>query len=464
MEVKTNEYSNLFEIYHRNYLNNPQSTYIEHNNSHYTYAECNEIINKIASYLQNKTLKNRPVVGLSFADQFKFIVSYWACTKLEADIILIQDPNSRSGMNELETLNVDIDLILSDTNFEVNHDDKIDFIETSKKVHFETNTKNTEWLGCIYFYTSGTTGKSKFVKTTYYQIVNAINCIQEEKLMPYTENQRVLITAPLFHSYGLSCLIEYTAGNSKIVLPPTKEYVNPIQCLFNKNISTQVSAIEGVPYFYQQMALFIKRIQLPNIQHIGMGGDAVSQKLLDKFHAKYDSLTFSIRYGITEIPSVVSINYFKYSPDSETHILGKIPSIYNVSIEKDKGHATTGELSIEHFYLPDVKKKINTGDIFEHTTNEFRFLSRNTFIKYKGYKINPIEVETYLITHTAIDDCRVILINGTLTAEVVTNDTTINLSVIKEYLKEQLRNFLIPDSVKIVESIKRTKTGKIIRH
>ncbi|QHI35464.1 hypothetical protein IMCC3317_08100 [Kordia antarctica] len=54
MEVKTKKYANLFEIYHRNALNNPQSNYIEQNKSHYTYAECNEIINKIASYLQNK--------------------------------------------------------------------------------------------------------------------------------------------------------------------------------------------------------------------------------------------------------------------------------------------------------------------------------------------------------------------------------------------------------------------------
>ena len=464
MEVKTKKYSNLFEIYLRNSLNNPQSTYIEYNESHYTYAECNRIINKVTTYLQNKALKGRPTVGLAFSDQFKFIISFWACTKLEADIVLIQKSNSCSEMTELETLNVDVDIILLDDNFEVNHTNKIDFIATSKEIYLKTNTKNTEWLGCIYFFTSGTTGKSKFVKTTYYQIVNAISCIKEEKLMPYAKNQNVLITVPLFHSYGLSCLIEYTAENSKILLPPTKNYINPIQCLFNTNISRQVSAIEGVPYFYQQMALFIKRIQLPNIQHIGMGGDTVSQELIDKFHAQNDSLTFSIRYGITEIPSIVSVNYFKYSPHCKPHELVKIPSIYKICIEKDKEDANTGELSIEHFYLPDLKKKIKTGDVFKQIVNKFSFISRNTFIKYKGYKINPIEIETYLLTHKSIDDCRVLLINSTLTAEVVTADSDINLSIVKEHLKKKLRDYLIPDRVEIVELIKRTKTGKIIRH
>ncbi|WP_420574461.1 AMP-binding protein [Kordia sp.] len=464
MEVKINEYASLFEIYYKNSLNHPEDIYIAHDKVDYTYAECTNIIEQTTVYLQNKLQKDRPVVGLAFTDQFKFIISFWACTKLEADIVLVQKPNARSGKIELETLNITVDIILSDDNFELNDHGKIDSITTSEESHFKASTKNNELQGSIYFFTSGTTGKSKFIKTTYYQIVNAINCIQEEKRMPYTKNQRVLITAPLFHSYGLSCLIEYTAGDSQILLPPTKKYLNPIQCLFNKNISTKVSAIEGVPYFYQQLLLFIKRIQMPNLRHIGMGGDVVSQELLDTFHTKTDSVTFSIRYGITEIPSVISINYFTYSSDFKPHQLGEILSIYTINIEKEKDDASQGELSIEHFYLPDVKKKINTGDIFEQKADKFSFISRNTFIKYRGYKINPIEIETYLRTHVAVDDCRVILINDTLTAEIVTTDTDLNLGVVKEYLKEELRDYVSPDRVKIVESIKRTKTGKIIRH
>lgn len=464
MTVKTTEYANLFEIYHKNSLTHPQSTYIAHGNSHYTYIECNAIINKVATYLQHKTQKDKPIIGLAFADQFKFIISFWACTKLEADIVLFQKPNSGSEMIELETLNVNIDVMLSDDDFEATDDEKIDFKTSATKVHFKTNTKNNACSGCIYFFTSGTTGKSKFIQTTYYQIVHAINAIKEEKLMPYTENQSVLITAPLFHSYGLSSLIEYTSGNSKIVLPPTKKYVNPIQCLFNKKLSSEVTAIEGVPYFYQQMVLFMKRIALPNLQHIGMGGNAVSEELIAKFHAENNNVTFSIRYGITEIPSIVSINYFNYSTACKLDELGKVPSIYTIAIKKDGEDGTSGELSIEHFYLPELKKKINTGDIFEQQANKFRFISRNTFIKYRGYKLNPIEIETHLLRHRSIDDCRVILINDILTAEVVTADSDINLGTIKAYLKEKLRDYMSPDRVKVVDFIKRTKTGKIIRY
>ncbi len=464
MTVKTKEYTNLFEIYHRNSLTHPQSTYIAHGTSNYTYTACNAVINKVAAYLQHKTQKDKPIVGLAFTDQFKFIISFWACAKLEADIVLFQKTSSSTEMVELETLNVDIDVMLSDDDFEATDDDKIDFKTSSKEIHFKRNTKNNTCSGCIYFFTSGTTGKSKFIQTTYYQVVQAINAIKEEKLMPYTENQSVLITAPLFHSYGLSSLIEYTSGNSKIMLPPTKKYVNPIQCLFNKKLSSEVTAIEGVPYFYQQMALFMKRIALPNLQHIGMGGNAVSEELIAKFHAVNDNLTFSIRYGITEIPSIVSINYFKYSAAQKFNELGKIPSIYTIAIEKDEEDATTGELSITHFFLPEVKKKIHTGDIFEQEANKFRFISRNSFIKYRGYKINPVEIETHLLRHKSIDDCRVVLINDILTAEVVTIDDDINLGTIKAYLKEKLRDYMSPDRVKVVDFIQRTKTGKIIRH
>ncbi|WP_430409974.1 AMP-binding protein [Kordia sp.] len=464
MEVKIKKYANLFEIYRSNLLNNPKSTYIVHKKSQYTYADCNHIIDRITTYLQCNARKNELVVGLNFSDQFKFIVSFWACTKLEATIILIQQPNAHSKISELENLNMEMDVMLSDDNFETIHEDKIDFITPSKEIHSNTYIENSERLGYIYFYTSGTTGKSKFVKTTYYQIVHAINCIQDEELMPYAKHQNVLITVPLFHSYGLSCLVEYTAGNSKIVLPPTKDFITPIQCLFDKSISEHISAIEGVPYFYQQMALLLRRMQLPCLQHIGMGGDTVSQKLVDKFHAKNDSVTFSIRYGITEIPSVIGIRYFTYSTDCKPSKLGKIPSIYNITIEKDQEDATIGELSIVHPFLPNEKKKIQTGDLFEHLGNEFNFISRKTFLKYKGYKINPIEVETHVLAHPEIDDCKVLLSNRILTAEIVTNDQTITLGRLKEFLKPRLTGFMIPDTIEIVESIKRTKTGKIIRH
>lgn len=461
--MKTEKYSSLFEIFQRNNLKSPESIYLVYNNLHYTYADCSRIINRVIAYIQNKVIKRRPTIGLKFTDQFKFIVSYWACAKLEADIILFQNPKSNSEIEELKNLDIGVDLILSDNNFEISLEDKIDFLDLPQETDCEVSEKNTEWLGCVYFYSSGTTGKSKFIKTTYFQIVNAINCIEEEQLMPYIKGQNVLITAPIFHSYGLSCFIEYTAGNSKVLLPSRNNYVNPIQCLFDVKITEQITAIEGVPYFYQQVGLFLNRICLPRIVHLGMGGDLVSKDLLGQFHAQYHGLTFSIRYGITEIPSIVSINYFKFSSNSNPRELMKIPSIYNLSIVNDKTRTMTGELAVEYFYLPDQKIRLLTGDLFKQVENKFSFQSRNAFIKYKGYKIDPIEIEKCLFNHKSINDCRVVLMNGILTAELVTNDINMNLGVVKEYLKTELTSFLIPDRVEVVESIQRTKTGKIIR-
>ena len=462
--MDTNHRDQLFSLFYHQVVDDPYKPYLTYNEETLNYGETHAWIGNVVGLIKQYALKHNAVV-LNFKDQQKLLISFWACTALEIDIILV--PEIAINLEELlvSDYKLEADLMLTD------------FVEGKACCDIEMNTKPsssgsivpgviTRPKANIFFFTSGTTGKSKFIKTSYYQMTRAIKCIQEHQLMPYTVLQKVLLTVPLFHSYGLSAAIEYTQGGSHLFIPKSKDHISPLQALLSKFVGEQITAIEGVPYFYKQMAVMMSRLKLPCLKHIGMGGDSVSLELLKKMNDYNHSLSYSVRYGVTEIPSVISLNLFHYHDDISIRVLGKVLPIYQVALHSEDGalNETEGEMVVDFLLYPDLPGRISTGDLVELHNGSYIFKSRKIFLKYKGYKINPLEVEEYLNTHECVDDSRVYLNNDILTADlVVSQERMPDPKEIRNYLLSRVNAYLVPDQYNIVESIKRTKTGKVIR-
>lgn len=462
--MEANHSENLFSLFYNQVVDDPNKPYLTYEEKTLSYNEAYKWIISIVAQIKQHSLKYNSVV-LNFKNQQKLLMSYWACVALEIDIILVPEMEiNLEGFLAID-YKLEADLMLTDfINAKSCYDVEINtgYLLTTSTIFPTTTRLNAN----IVFFTSGTTGKSKFIKTSYYQMMSAIRCIQEHQLMPYTALQKVLLTVPLFHSYGLSAAIEYTQGGSHLFLPKSKDHISPLQALLSKAVSEQITAIEGVPYFYKQMATIMNRLKLPRLKHIGMGGDSVSLELLRKINDFNSSLSYSVRYGVTEIPSVISLNLFKYHEDISTRVLGKILPIYHVALHADDEglKETEGEMRVDFLLYPDLPVNISTGDLFALSNGNYIFKSRKVFLKYKGYKISPLEVEEYLNGHEYIDDSRVYLNNDMLTADLVARqEKVLDPKEIRSYLLSCMNAYLIPDQYNVVEVIKRTKTGKIIR-
>lgn len=462
--MDTNHRDQLFSLFYNQVVDDPYKPYLTYDEKTLSYNEAYAWIHNVVELIKQHALKHNAVV-LNFRDQQKLLISFWACTALEIDIILVPEIATNLEGFLASDYKLEADLMLTD------------FVEGKACCNIEINTKPLSGVltmpltairpeANIFFFTSGTTGKSKFIKTSYYQMTRAIKCIQEHQLMPYTTLQKVLLTVPLFHSYGLSAAIEYTQGGSHLFIPKSKDHISPLQALLSKFVGEQITAIEGVPYFYKQMAVMMSRLKLPCLKHIGMGGDSVSLELLKKINDYNHSLSYAIRYGVTEIPSVISLNLFHYHEDISTRVLGKVLPIYNVALLSEEGalNETEGEMVVDFLLYPDLPSRISTGDLVALDHGSYLFKSRKIFLKYKGYKINPLEVEEHLNTHEYIDDSRVYLNNDILTADLVVNQENVpDVKEIRNYLLSGINAYLVPDQYNVVESIKRTKTGKVIR-
>lgn len=389
--------------------------------------------------------------------------SFWACAALQMDIVLAPDHGCYEDYELFSSKSV---LILSDfLDLIISLDFDINQISESANWQLQNITKRRS--PNIYFFTSGTTGNSKLIKTSYFQMTSAIKCVTLNDIMPYTYRQNVLINIPLFHSYGISAVVEYTQGGSCIVLPRQKDNISPLQTLLDKKVSATLTAIEGVPYFYKQLTVILERIELQNICHIGFGGDTVSSELLHTLYKAIGNSTFSIRYGVTEIPSVIGLNFFKSISICDMMTLGIILPIYSILIKDENGlictRNTLGELIIDCELATNERSLISTNDIVERIENSLIFRQRTTFIKHRGYKINPIEIETYINKNQDVSDSKVYLQNNSLIANVVTINKDFDTAELRTFLMQCLPSYLVPEVFLVVDTIDRTRTGKIRR-
>ncbi len=328
------------------------------------------------------------------------------------------------------------------------------------------------------FQTSGTTGTPKWVQVTHGQFTAAITSMKEEGCLNHAADAVAYITQPLTHSYGLSSALEYSAMGASLVLPATLTGLGPVTHLINSPIAAKITAVEGVPYFYTQMSRLVSRMNLPNLSHIGFGGGKLDQPAIDTIKAYYPALTYSVRYGLTETPSVVSHKLFLPPYADNWNSSGKILSIYDLQIVDEAGHplpaGQEGEIHIAgtslawpYFGETAVSPYFATGDIgyIHPQTKELHIVGRQSaFLKIRGYRISPETVESAINNFADVLESRVSEKENRIVAEVVRTTESVTEQTLQTYLATKLPNYTIPETITFVDTIPKTNSGKIKRH
>lgn len=88
--------------------------------------------------------------------------------------------------------------------------------------------------------------------------------------------------------------------------------------------------------------------------------------------------------------------------------------------------------------------------------------------KWRGYRIEPGEVEAALCTHASVRQAAVLLREDTpgdprLVAYVTAAETAIEVTAVREHLAEQLPNYMIPSTIVALPDLPLTPSGKLAR-
>ncbi|ENV07982.1 hypothetical protein F966_03842 [Acinetobacter higginsii] len=333
-------------------------------------------------------------------------------------------------------------------------------------------------------FTSGTTGNPKGTMLTHHNILNNGYFVGEG--IGLTSQDRVCISVPLFHCFGmvmgnLACI---THG-ATMVYPAS--VFNPLETL--KTIEQEkCTAAYGVPTMFiailehEQFAEF----DLSSLRTGIMAGSPcpreIMQRVIDRMHMS----EITICYGMTETSPVSVQSYIDDSIDKRVSTVGHVHPHLEVKIVDLEGEivpqGTLGELCVRGYSVmagywdePEKTKEVidaagwmHTGDIAEMDSEGFvKIKGRIKDVVIRGGEnLFPKEIEDFLYTHPDVCDVQVIGLPDMRYGEelcaciILHEHHQSNEDSIRSFCKEHISHNKVPRYVKFFDEFPMTASGK----
>ncbi len=350
--------------------------------------------------------------------------------------------------------------------------------EEGKKI-FANHDSMREHNGDVKFilFTSGTTHLPKGVVLTGENIY--LNALAAIKCMSYVETDKILVTKPLYHSYGLT--IEFIAG----ILVGAEFYLD--RGLFNVNKVSKIIMKHEITVWCTiptLLCIFIdkKVLEFSTLRIIAVGGARSVEKLLKNARAFWAPTPVIQMYGLTEAGPLVTCTPNDL-PEEKINSIGKPVEGVKLEIRDRKDNLITtpnvsGELvvssqSVMTEYLNNgsatkkVKKKgrLYTGDIGYFDEDNFFYIEDriDTMIVHDGVNIFCAEIENALMAHNKIEQAFVAGIEDILHSQIA----VAYIKAIENIDKKEIilwcktKAVSVPDEIIFVDNLPYNDNGKV---
>jgi acyl-CoA synthetase (AMP-forming)/AMP-acid ligase II len=273
-------------------------------------------------------------------------------------------------------------------------------------------------------YSSGTTGESKGVMLTHYNLVANLRQIEgTDHALP---TDTLVCVLPLFHIYGLSVIMNFglSQGATLVVLP--RFDLDALLCVIEKY---RVTMAHVVPPIMLALAKHpsIKQHDLSSLHTVFSAAAPLGEQLAREVSERLGCLVMQ-GYGMTETgpathmaphdPGRVKLGSVGLPvPNTECQII-------DIETGTELNANEEGEICVRgpqvmkgYLNRPDATAAtidadgwLHTGDIgYADSDGHFFIVDRKKeLIKYKGFQVAPAELEALLLTHPSVADCAII--------------------------------------------------------
>ncbi|MFT5133246.1 MAG: long-chain acyl-CoA synthetase [Gammaproteobacteria bacterium] len=354
---------------------------------------------------------------------------------------------------------------------------------------------NDQFLGGPMFYTSGTTGKPKGVKSGLSQTgapVENLKMIGEglSGMLSMPRSGRTLLVGPIYHSAQWAFSFLPLLAGSSIVMRHRFDAAETLSLIDEY----QITNIHLVP------TQFIRMLRLKDIEKSMFKGDSLAIAWHGAAPCPPDvkremihwwGPVISEYYGSTEGSIVTTVNSSDWL--SKPGTLGKPTAIMEVMVIKEDGaRAETGEsgqlyvkniMGADFEYHNDREKTekahlepgvFTFGDIGYLDEQGYLYMSdrKIDMIISGGVNIYPAEIEAVLINHPSVVDAAVFGIPNDEFGEEVKGaveliDTVERSEALEQELidhcKAKLAKFKVPRSIDFEDALPRHPTGKLLK-
>ncbi len=327
-------------------------------------------------------------------------------------------------------------------------------------------------------YTSGTTGKPKGAMLTSQNLLSNIRALV--KLWEWTDQDRLLLTLPLFHMHGLGvCLHGILITGSCMELCTSFDAGEVLE----KFDEGDVTLFMGVPTMYYRMLRVenAERFDLKGVRLLVSGSAPLDKTTFHDFKNKFGHEILE-RYGTTETAMISSNSYQgKRKPGSAGHPLSGIQIKIVDEKENSLDQGGVGEVMINgpnvckgYLNNPAETEKnfrngwYHTGDLGRLDDDGYLFLmgrSKDLIIS-GGFNIYPTEVEEVLNSHPRIKESAVVGridpdLGETVLAFIVSDDKKIEEKELVDWCRKYMTGYKIPKQVMVLDELPRNSMGKV---
>ena len=481
-----------------------------------TYSELNHRANQLAHYLQTLGVEPEVLVGILVERSLEMIVGLLGILKAGGAYLPL-DPDYPNERLQFMLEDSQVSLLLTQQHLLASFpqssetatpkiiclDSDYQIISQAKNVNPESSVTTSNLAYVIY--TSGSTGKPKGVMNNHVAISNKLLWVQDT--YPLTTEDCILQKTPFSFDVSVWELFWPLLNGARLVFAKPNGHKDA-SYLVNLIQEQQVTTLHFVSSMLQ-LFLTEKDVEKCNsLKRVICSGEALSLELQERFFARLVCELHNL-YGPTE--AAIHVTFWQCQSDSnlktvpigrpianiqiyilDSHLqpvpIGVIGELHIGGVGLARGYLNKPELTAEKF-IPNPfasldppltpldkggeqpSKLYKTGDLARYLPDgDIEYLGRiDNQVKIRGFRIELGEIEAVLLSHPQVREA-VVLVNESdrpedraLVAYIVLNDPTCATQSLREFVKRQLPDYMIPAYWLILDNLPLTSNGKIDR-
>jgi len=478
-------------------LHSPNKLALIFENTHYSYQELDQQANQVANGLAQLGIRVGDRVALFLPNIPEFMFSYLGIIKLGAIAVSL---NVQLQYNEIQFIVNDSQATAMITTPELAQRVPITECPSLKHVLVTGSADASTSLASLIesapkeyqaramqphdpaaiVYSSGTTGFPKGVTLSHHNIIS--NMQAKNRYCDMRSSDRLLLCVPLFHCFGQNAIFN-SALNAGATIVLHRSF--NLDLVLRSIQSDQVTMFFGVPTIYLLLLNKTEPEQFHAVRYFFSGAAILPLEIAQRWYAKY-KLPIHEGYGLTETSPFAAYNHISDYKLGSVGVPIEQVEIKIVDIETDvevlpdevgeiiirgpnvmlgywnNPTATAQAIRDGWFYTGDLGKKDQAGYLF--------IVDRlKDMINVAGIKVYPAEVENVIYQLPEVAEVAVYGVADAITGErveaqiVFKANQQLPIQAIIAFCRQHMASFKVPTAIKVVDSIPKNPTGKVLK-